>query len=158
MACALALVSLALGCQQRGPGARGDAGSGSMGGVRVPLPEGWVASADGPEALVLGPPGRAVMRIERRSGGRLPRLADLRSAFSEQVEDARAITLEEREADDGVVWRARLEPAGSRGTRGPTVLLAARRLGADVLLCASIPGASDAEVEAAASACEGLSP
>jgi hypothetical protein len=98
------------------------------------------------------------MRIQSsRSGARLPSLEELRSAFSQQIEEARAATLEERQDEDTVLWRARLDSTGTSGTRGPTVLLGARRLGADIVLCASIPGASDAEVEAAARACEGLS-
>jgi hypothetical protein len=98
------------------------------------------------------------MRIERRAVDRLPRLAELRGPFIQQLEDARATTLEERDDDSAVLWRARLQPREKQTARGPMILLAARRLGQDIVLCASVPGASDAEVEAAARACEDLSP
>jgi hypothetical protein len=98
------------------------------------------------------------MRIQRSRAVTLPRAADLRSAFVQQLEDAGATTLEEREDEEGVLWRARLEPSANRPARGTTVMLAARRLASEIILCASIPGASDDEVESAARACEGVRP
>jgi hypothetical protein len=160
-ASALAGAVILFGCRAREapPRPGPDGGSGVSSGLRVPLPQGWIAQAPSSDVLVLGPPGRPVLRIERTRAEALPGLEHLQSGFTKELRNVHARTLEEREDDGGVLWRARLEsserPAGGRGV---AVMLGARRIDGSVVLCSTLPGSTDAEVEAASQACGALGP
>jgi hypothetical protein len=158
-ASALAGAVILFGCRAREATPRPDGGSGISSALRVPLPQGWIAQAPSSDVLVLGPPGRAVLRIERTRAEALPSLEDLQSGFTKELHNVHARTLEEREDDAGVLWQARLEsserPAGARGV---AVMLGARRIDGSVVLCSTLPGSTDAEVEAASQACGALGP
>lgn len=110
-------------------------------GLRVPLPEGWVANAAAPGVLKVGPKGRVVLTLERRTAG-LPSVEALKAAV---------------EAEGGVVARA------SGGVDATTVryirtsaegLLTVRTLENGVLLlCASTPEAGHDDLEPADTLC-----
>ena len=110
-------------------------------GLRVPLPDGWVANPAAPGVLSVGPKGRVVLTLERRSAT-LPSLASLEAAV---------------EAEGGVVVRG--AGAGDstmvRYTRSSVAgLLLVRILeNGALLLCASTPEAELDDLEAAENLC-----
>jgi hypothetical protein len=109
------------------------------------------------DVLQLGPPGKSVLRIERIDSEALPGLAELKSNFGGELKGTRTRTLEEREDEEGVLWRALIEPRQPKeGQRPAAVMLGARRIAGRVVLCSTLPGSTEAEVEAAARACDGL--
>lgn len=128
-------VVLALGtwaCSETKPSPRG---------LRVPLPFGWVGTEGGSGILRVGPVGRAVLTLERRSA-KLPSADALKAAV---------------EAEGGSVVYAggELDSITVRYTKAPARgLLRARTLedGA-LLLCASTPEAAPEELEAVDTLC-----
>lgn len=113
-------------------------------GLRVPLPEGWAAVAGAPGELQVGPKGRVVLTLERRSVP-LPAVETLTEAV---------------EAEGGSVVRASgsveattvryAKPSGSG-------LLAVRSLeNGALLLCASTPKAEAGELDTAEALCSGV--
>jgi hypothetical protein len=113
-------------------------------GLRVPLPDGWVANAGAGGVLLVGPKGRGVLTLERRTAT-LPTVDALKAAV---------------EAEGAVVVRASgaIEATTLRYTR-PTAagLLSVRTLENGVLLlCASTPSAGEEDLEAAETLCEGV--
>lgn len=113
-------------------------------GLRVPLPEGWVATAGGAGVLLVGPKGRAVLTLERRAVA-LPSLEVLTGAI---------------EAEGGSVVRASgaADSTLVRYSRPPkSGLLVVRTLeGGAQLFCASTPSAESSELDAAESLCAGV--
>jgi hypothetical protein len=103
-------------------------------GLRVPLPEGWVATAAG-TGLTVGPRGRVVVTLERRSG-EVPLASELRDAVKD--EGATEVLLDEGEGYAAVRYRL-----------GPTRdgFLAARRVGPRTVFCASTARASPTDVD-----------
>lgn len=103
-------------------------------GLRVPLPEGWVATASSAGALRVGPKGRVVLSLERRAGP-LPSLSVLDAAI---VAEGGAV-VEGSSGPEGISIHYR------KGER--TGLLMVRPLEPGTLvLCASEPDASAAEL------------
>ncbi len=112
-------------------------------GLRVPLPEGWVANAGAPGALAVGPNGRVVLTLERRSA-QLPSLEALKAAV---------------ESEGGVVVRASssAEGASVRYAKAEPAMISMRVLeGGVLLLCASTPDAAPEELDAAEALCEAV--
>lgn len=162
VAAALFLALLLAGCPRHPEGgadgggpARAHEATAPGPGLRVSLPTGWLATAEGNDALVIGPQGRAVMRISRSQLSRVPSLLELKSTFSSEMSGVTSETLDAEENEDRVLWRARLS-SSKAGGRTWTVALGAKRVGDSVFLCATQPGASDAEVKAAAESCQRL--
>ncbi len=109
-------------------------------GLRVPLPDGWVANASAGGVLRVGPKGRVVLTLERRSAS-LPSLETLKAAV---------------EAEGGVVVRAgnAVDSTTVRYTKPAPGLLTVRTLeNGGLLLCASTPDATQEELDDAEALC-----
>ncbi|MBM4379460.1 MAG: hypothetical protein FJ086_09195 [Deltaproteobacteria bacterium] len=121
------------------------------------LPEGWRADSISPSVMLAGPAGRPVLRVEAfpGKGAELPTAVDLEGAFSRALPGAAVRRIpggEER--PDFVAVRLELQRLPDGGTGGSRdVLLGARRVGRDLYLCATEPGASDPEMDDAQEAC-----
>lgn len=134
-------------------------------GVKVPLADGWSARLGKEQSLTVGPAGRAVLRIDLRPGAASsrPDSAELLRLFSAAFDGGGALAVTGRKDQDGYSWATfRLTPAPGSGpdaglSVGEPALLGAKALGGDLFLCATLPGATEAEVESAARACEGIS-
>lgn len=109
-------------------------------GLRVPLPEGWVAIAGAPGVLTVGPKGRAVLTLERRTAP-LPTVEALKAA----VEAEGAVVLHAGGAVDSTTVRF---------TKPAPGLLTVRTLeNGALLLCASTAQAEADELDAADTLC-----
>lgn len=117
------------------------------------LPPGWTATAASDAVLNLGPRGRAVMSVERTELQTLPDADALAARFSSALEGATPKTLNIRSNPNSVVWIFQMEGAGGNRWTGA---LGAHRVQKTIFVCATVPGASAAEVEAAARSCETL--
>lgn len=146
-------------------------------GVEIPMPAGWRARVAADQSFQAGPSGMALMRIDREAGAAdaLPsprqlrrRLQDalapwvLSSVHEESTEVLSLISFEVGPPDPAATSAAGgagAETDGSSATEPmepePGVL-AAKVVGRDLYLCASLPGAGPADVEAIASACRAL--
>lgn len=133
----------------------GEAGidPGLRGGLRVALPPGWTATAITDAVLNLGPKGRAVMSVERTTLTALPDPQELAARFGKALDGATPKTLDVRSGPDSTVWIFQVEGAGGNRWTGA---LGAHRVSGTIFLCATAPGASDAEIMAAARSCETL--
>jgi len=166
-AAAIALVLACGGCKrpaaepsQPPPDARASRG------VKVPLAEGWSARLGKEQSLTVGPAGREVLRIDLRPGAASskPDSAQLSRLFLAAL-DGGAVAITSKKDQEGCSWvvfrlgRGRAVP-GARDagvSAGEPALLGAKVLDDDLFLCATLPGATEAEVESAARACEGIS-
>ncbi|HVE81615.1 MAG TPA: hypothetical protein VND93_02160 [Myxococcales bacterium] len=126
-------------------------------GVKVPLADGWSARLGAEQSLSVGPPGRAVLRIDLRPGAAAsrPDSAQLLRLFSSAF-DSGVVTMTSRKDQDGYSW-ATFRLGGRAAGAGEPALLGAKVLGEDLFLCSTLPGATESEVESAARACEGIS-
>lgn len=131
-------------------------------GVKVPLAPGWVARLGKDGSLQTGPPGRPVLRVDIRpgAGASMPTAEALAAALPAQFPGFRVRTLEARAEGDAarghVRVRVGLAPLGADGGAvgaETPAFFGARRLGDDLFLCASEPGAQEEEVARAADAC-----
>lgn len=133
-------------------------------GVKVPLADGWSARLGAEQSLTVGPPGRAVLRIDLRPGAAASKPdseALARQLVSGLGSGASSVEVKKKD-QDGFSWvlvKLSLGQGGPRGGGAPgePALLGAKALGDDLFLCATLPGASESEVESAAKACEGIS-
>ncbi len=151
---------LLIGCSKRSePDDAGAAAtSASARGLRLELPQGWTADVDprDEDELLVGPPGRPVLRIAHSpSGSKLPSSEDLAAVFTSELGGAQVRTLGSEDADQGSLWIARIDPA-KEDVPGWDVALGARRVRGEVLLCATLPGAREDEVRTAAELCSSL--
>ena len=122
--------------------------------LHVPLPAGWSVTPLNEGGLRAGPAGRAVLRVDARPGTAvLPTPADLANEFSRNSQNIRSTIASEISDKDTSISILELSKQGLRAR----ALLGVRRLGADLFLCSSEPGASEEDVAAAAEACKGLS-
>jgi len=133
-------------------------------GVVVPLADGWSARVGAENSLTVGPPGRAVLRIDLRPGAAAakPDSEALAKAFVAGLDGGTSSVAVKKKDQDGFSWvsfKLSLGTGGPRGAGAPgePALLGAKVLGDDLFLCATLPGASESEVESAAKACEGIS-
>jgi hypothetical protein len=128
-----ALVVAAGACSEPKPATRG---------LRIPLPEGWVASPTAAGVLRVGPKGRAVLTLEKRAAA-LPSLEALEAAV---VAEGAAVTHAEANASRILLRYARPDSAEA--------LLAARLLEPGMLLlCASTVETEAEELDAAQALC-----
>jgi len=133
-------------------------------GVKVPLADGWSARLGAEQSITVGPPGRAVLRIDLRPGAAAskPDSEALARQFVAGLGGNASSAAVKKKDQDGYSWvsfKLSLDPGGPRGAAPPgePALLGAKVLGEDLFLCATLPGASESEVESAARACEGIS-
>lgn len=124
------------------------------GGVKVSLPEGWSAQIAADHSFQAGPRGRPVLRIDLRPGAAelFPSEAQLQAALIEQL--GAPLSFQSQKGPNAHVLRYRFEPDAGPATHA---LVGAKRVGEDLFLCASLPGASEQELTLAAEACLGLS-
>ena len=161
LALALALAGVATGCPDAprpgGPDAAAERPGTPRTGVKVPLAEGWTAQLSADGSFQAGPAGRPALRVDIRpgQGDALPVGKGLADEVSARFEGF-AVALDfEEEGQDFSLVRVTLAlrlPDGGVGRDVPA-LFAAKRIGADLFLCATLPGASAQEVRHAADAC-----
>ena len=132
-----------------------DAGRPVRAGVRVPLPDGWTARVGSDQSLRAGPQDRVVLRIDQRAGERreFPTARELEEGLRASVPGAHVERISAVEEADFVIVQLKLYPPRDGGARPVPIALGARRMGDDLFLCATEPGASEDEVEKAALAC-----
>ena len=125
-------------------------------GLRLPLPPGWSVVTGGDGALrVVSGPGRTVVRAELRRGMGMPTAESMRSGFTEGLKRLRVHHSTVVETPGYVSLRLFVgEPAADAGS-DQEVYLSATSLGEDTLLCASMRGATTAELDLAEHACRG---
>ena len=127
----------------------------------MPLPDGWSAQLSEDQAFRAGPPGHPVLRIDLRpgQGAALPSSDALASALKGSLRRAQLTLTEQATRSDFALVVYLLTPA-TRADAGPSSeapgLVAAKRVGSDLFLCATTPGATEEAVDLAARACEAL--
>ncbi len=112
--------------------------------LRVPLPDGWVASGSS-ERLLAGPPGRPVVSFEPKLEP-LPALDALLAAAGAQ----KASSIQGIQAPGFVGARYSLD--------SQEAFIGVKQVGARSVWCASLNGATEAEVVDALNACRETSP
>lgn len=132
--------------------------------MKVPLADGWSARLGAEQSLTVGPPGRAVLRIDLRPGAAAskPDSEALATQFMAGLGGGTSSVAVKKKDQGGFSWvsfKLSLGQGGPRGAGAPgePALLGAKVLGDDLFLCATLPGASESEVESATRACEGIS-
>jgi len=129
-------------------------------GVKVPLPEGWSAQVAPDESFQAGPPGRPVLRVDLRRGDgeQMPSVDALAERVRDELKDFELSFDQEEETERYSLLRITLAPQladGGVGLEAPG-FFGARRVGNDLFLCASLPGASPEEVRLATEACRDI--
>jgi hypothetical protein len=128
--------------------------------VKVPLPQGWSALVASDGSFQSGPPDRPVLRVDvrRGEGRKMPSSEELADSVREQFSQFE-VSLDQEEGDEHLALvRITLAPKlgdGGIGPHGPA-LLGAKRIGDDLFLCATLPGASTEEVRLATEACRDI--
>lgn len=168
---ALAFAVLATGCPEKKEAPAPSPGSGASGsaperpsslraGVKVPLPPGWSAHVAADGSFQAGPPGQPVLRVDMRRGeaGKLPSAEALAESIREQFSGFEVSLDQEEGGEQFALVRITLAPRLADGGLGPhaPALLGARRVGEDLFLCATLPGASEQEVRLATEACRDI--
>jgi hypothetical protein len=169
-AAVLVLAALAAGCPDKKASAPSPGSGDAVGtterpsplraGVKVPLPPGWSALVAADGSFQAGPPGRQVLRVDvrRGEGEKMPSVEELTGSIRKQFGDFH-VSLDQEEGDEQVALvRITLAPKLSDGGLGPhgPALMGARRVGDDLFLCATLPGASTEEVFLATEACRDI--
>jgi hypothetical protein len=101
-----------------------------------------------------------VLRVDvrRGEGEKLPSVEELAGSIQQQFADFQ-VSLDQEEGNEQVsLVRITLAPKledGGLGPHGPA-MLGARRVGPDLFLCATLPGASAEEVRLATEACRDI--
>ena len=126
-------------------------------GIKVPLPDGWSAQVAADESFQAGPPGRPVLRVDLRrgQGAQKPSADDLAERVRGELKGYELSLDQEEETEDYTLLRITMAPRlgdGGIGLQTPG-FFGARRLGEDLALCASLPGASPEDVLEATEAC-----
>lgn len=137
-----------------------EAAAAPRGGIKVPLPPGWSARATAEESLVAGPAGRTVLRIALWSGGAhsLPTPEQLVVTFRGKATGLGVEVVDQQQEKNHALVVLNVRSEGDAGVEAPWVaLLGATRLGGDLFLCSTTPGAGEDEVKASAAACAALS-
>ncbi|WP_321549981.1 hypothetical protein [Hyalangium rubrum] len=129
-------------------------------GVKVPLPQGWSASVAADDSFQAGPPGKPVLRVDvqRGEGAKMPSVEALADSTREQFSGFE-VSLDQEEGDENLALvRITLAPRLDGGVIGPhaPALLGAKRIGEDLFLCATLPGADTEEVRLATEACRDI--
>lgn len=126
----------------------------------MPLPQGWSALVAADSSFQAGPPDRPVLRVDfrRGEGDHLPSVEELTRSIREQFSEFQ-VSLDQEEGDENVTLvRITVAPKltdGGLGPHGPA-LMGARRVGEDLFLCATLPGATGEEVRLATEACRDI--
>lgn len=154
----LALFAGCRGCQEDTPSSGSlteDAGLRS--GVKVPLPPGWSAQVATDGSFQAGPPGRPALRVDLKpgQGEQMPSSEKLADTVREQMKHFTLSLDQEEDKESFSLLRVTLAPTLADGGLGPEApaFFGARRVGDDLFLCASLPGASTEEVRLATEAC-----
>ncbi|MBE4752195.1 hypothetical protein G4177_28930 [Corallococcus sp. ZKHCc1 1396] len=154
----LALLTGCRGCQDEAPSSGSlteDAGLRS--GVKVPLPPGWSAQVATDGSFQAGPPGRPALRVDLKpgQGEQMPSSEKLADTVREQMKHFTLSLDQEEDTASFSLLRVTLAPTLPDGGVGPEApaFYGARRVGEDLFLCASLPGASTEEVRLATEAC-----
>lgn len=171
LAAVLALAASGLGCPEKkqapapeqggeGSGVSTERLSPQRAGVKVPLPPGWSASVAADGSFQAGPPGKPVLRmdVKRGEGAKMPSAETLADSVRDQFSGFE-VSLDQEEGDDQVALvRITLAPKLDGGGLGPhaPALLGAKRIGEDLFLCATLPGADTDEVRLATEACRDI--
>lgn len=124
------------------------------------MPPGWSASVAADGSFQAGPPGRPVIRVDVRlgEGEKKPSVEELTGSIRQQFSDFQ-VSVDQEEGDERfALVRITLAPKLADGGLGPhaPALLGARRVGTDLFLCATLPGASAEEVREATEACRDI--
>ncbi len=119
----------------------------TRGGLRVPLPDGWLATPHG-ALLEAGPAGRPAVTLESRDAP-LPALGALLGALA-----AEGTQVLEKESSETFVGARYL--AGADGA-SPEAFVGVKRVGARTVWCASTSAATPEQVQAGFGVCRGLS-
>nr|WP_217439465.1 MULTISPECIES: hypothetical protein [unclassified Myxococcus] len=158
---ALSLLSGCKGCKDEGAdsGALSPDGAAQTprSGVKVPLPDGWSAQVAPDDSFQAGPPGRPVLRVDLRrgQGEQLPTVDALAERVREESKNFEVSLDQEESKDTYSLLRVTMAPKladGGIGLQAPA-LFGARRVGNDLFLCATLPGASPEDVRLATEAC-----
>ncbi|MCP3102993.1 hypothetical protein LZ198_29350 [Myxococcus sp. K15C18031901] len=159
LALALCLLSGCKGCNEEGasPATSSEGSASGRSGVKVPLPDGWSAQVAPDDSFQAGPPGRPVLRVDLRrgQGAQLPKVDELAERVRAESKSMEVSLDQEESSDTYSLLRVTLTPKlgdGGLGTPAPA-LLGARRVGQDLFLCATLPGASGEDVLLATEAC-----
>jgi len=142
----VAAALLCCGCPTEKPAARL--------GLRVPLPDGWVATPRG-AALEAGPAGRAVVTLESRTSA-LPPLEQLLAAL-----ETEGVQVQEKASEDSYVGaRYQLGLDGGVDAGQPEGFVAVKKVGERTVWCASAAQATAEQVRAGFALCRavGLEP
>jgi hypothetical protein len=163
---ALSLLGGCKGCKQEGSAPAeaspdGAARTSSLrSGVKVPLPDGWSAQVAPDDSFQAGPPGRPVLRVDLRrgQGAQKPSAEQLVDRVREELKGYELSLDQEEETEAYSLLRITMAPRladGGIGAHAPG-FFGARRLGEDLFLCASLPGASPEDVLLATDACRNI--
>ncbi|RKH51051.1 hypothetical protein D7X55_33665 [Corallococcus sp. AB049A] len=163
----LGLVSLGVlfggceGCQKKAPGEDVQAeDAGLRSGVKVPLPPGWSAQVATDGSFQAGPPGRPALRVDLKpgQGEQMPSSETLADNVRQQMKQFTLSLDQEEDTPSFALLRVTMAPALTDGGLGPEApaFFGARRVGDDLFLCASLPGASTEEVRLATEACRSI--
>lgn len=144
-------------------------------GVEIPMPAGWRARVAADQSFQAGPSGMALMRIDREPGAAssLPSPRQLRrrlqdalapwvlSSVHEESSEVLSLVAFEVGPPDAAPSSAGGMDTSEQRTDSEIMepepgVLAAKVVGRDLYLCASLPGAGPADVEAIAAACRAL--
>lgn len=134
-------------------------------GIRVSLPEGWSGETGNGSTFRAGPGARRILDIERwpGRGAEVPTRDALERYLKERLAPALPL-VHQHQADEGglLVLYSIVSPTASAnggrdgGTPSGPALLGLKRVGDDLFLCATRPGAQQEDVEAAFAACAQL--
>jgi hypothetical protein len=128
--------------------------------VKVPLPAGWSALVAADGSFQAGPPEQPVLRVDirRGEGEQMPSVEQLVRSIREQFSEFQ-VSIDQQEGNEQValvrISLASKHADGGLGPRG-SALLGARRVGDDLFLCATLPGASTEDVRLATEACRDI--
>lgn len=115
-------------------------------GLKVSLPKGWVAQEAGTNALLAGPPGHGVLRLEKQSGGSLPTVAVIDAILSDQK-----VTIIKKESSNYFLGYQYSMTSAEGATQ--TAMLGFRHAGSSVFRCSSTTAATTVEMAQAFEAC-----
>lgn len=119
-------------------------------GLRVPLPDGWVATPRG-AALEAGPGGRPVVTLESRTSA-LPAVEELLAALATE-----GVQVEERSAEASFVGaRYQLGLDGGVDAGQPEGFVAVKKVGGRTVWCASAAQATAEQVRAGFELCRSV--
>lgn len=131
-------------------------------GVYVPVPAGWRYFPAESDVVLAGPRTGPVLRLDRqaRAAAELPSPAALQEGLGTSLHTARLENVKEETGEGLSLVFFDLTATGADGGEARTEpgMVGAKVVGRDLFLCASLPGASAADVRAGAGVCRELTP